>query len=345
MVRLLGLLLLFANASVAAAPDGAELYGRHCAACHGTGGRGGVGTPLALHDFLASVSDSYLRKTILAGRPGRVMPGHDFLSAAEVDAVVTHMRGWMAPGTAIPAEDPVPVTGDRVRGQALFAEHCESCHGPKGQGGAGTGVTFSRPRDLPIIAPAIGNPAFLDAASDSMIKRTLIQGRRGTPMISFIAKGLTERDIDDVVAYLRSLRDEPAAWQVDEGQEPYLVYTSAYGMDETVENLKRAAIGKNFRIIRQQNLEEGMFPPDQENSAQRIVYFCNFNLINDAMKIDPRVGMFMPCRVTVVEQDGVVKLMSLNPKFLGRFFNNIQLDEPCTQMYRTYVEIMEEATL
>ncbi len=345
-MRPLVLLIALATLSAHAGPNGSDLYTRHCSACHGEVGTGGVGVPLALPAFLGTVSDHYLETTIRTGRPGRVMPAFSQLDDAEVAAIIGHIRSWMPDGSKVPAHDTRPVAGDRQRGAPLFAQHCANCHGDRGQGGAGTGVTFSRSRALPIIAPALNNAAFLDAATDQMIKQTLMEGRAGTPMVSFLEQGLTEQEIEDIVAYVRGFEATPIPFEAHADEPPYLEYASPYGVEESVEALKRAATGKNFRIIREQNLEFGLFPQDEENANQRIVYFCNFNLINEAMKLDPRVGLFMPCRVTVVERaDGTVSLMSINPKFMAQFFNNSSLEAPCAQMYDTYVAIMEEATL
>jgi mono/diheme cytochrome c family protein len=68
------LVLLLSRPVLAALSDGALLYQRHCAVCHGVEGNGGVGVPLNLPDFLAVASDEYLRATLREGRPGRVMP-------------------------------------------------------------------------------------------------------------------------------------------------------------------------------------------------------------------------------------------------------------------------------
>ena len=339
---LTALALCLLTCVVWAAPDGGELYARHCAACHGLDGSGGVGVPLALPAFLDSVSDRYLQTTIRQGRPGRVMPAFAQLGDAQVGAIVAYLRGWSA-GSA-PTFSDTRITGDARHGAALFAQHCAACHGPEGGGGKGTGVTFSRPRDLPIIAPALNNPGFQAAASDQMLKATLMNGRRGTPMIAFGAHGLSEQDIDDLVVFVRTLH--PSAPAPTPGpSSPTTMVDSPYSLDETVANVKQAVVGKNFRIIREQYFDSGLVPEGQENQRAVIVYFCNFNILNDALAIDPRVGLFLPCRVTVVERQGKVQVMAINPKTLSHLFNNAELDRVCSEMARVYQSILEEATL
>lgn len=326
------------------AEDGEQLYNQHCAACHGVEGTGGVGVPLALPAFQKGVDDNFLYKTIHTGRPGRVMPSFDYLQQSQIKAIVSYVRS-LAPGK-IPVYSKKRVKGNLNKGKKLFATHCAACHGANGEGGHGTGVTFSRPRDLPIIAPALNNEGFLAAASDAMIKATLMQGREGTPMQSYLKQGLTEQDVNDVVAYVRSFEKNVIKAEYDYHKEPMtLVYDSPYSFDKTIANVKRAAIGKNFRIIRVQTLEDGLFKKGEDNKKQVIVYFCNFQLLNRALAVDPRVGLFLPCRVTVVEQHGKVKLYAINPKRLSGLFNNNELNELCSGMYDTYTDILEESTL
>jgi cytochrome c oxidase cbb3-type subunit 3 len=347
MPRLPGSFILLFLAVFSAPPlwaaDGAELYSRHCAACHGEDGRGGIGVPLALPSFQATVDDEYLRRTIRLGRPGRVMPAFTQLSDAEVDAIVAHLRSFHRGKK--PVFDRKPIRGNATRGEQLFARYCAGCHGPRGEGSHGTGVTFSRPRDLPIMPPALNNPGYLAAASDAMIRATLVRGREGTPMVAFKSRGLSDRDLNDIVAFVRSLEKHPPATAVLETDQPILVVDSPYDLATTVENVKRAATSNNFVFIREQTLDAGIAAEGQENPRQHIVYFCNFGMLNQALAIDPRVGLFLPCRITVVEQNGKVRMMSINPKRLSKIFNNSELNEMCDQMSRLYRTIMEEAAL
>ena len=120
---------------------------------------------------------------------------------------------------------------------------------------------------------------------------------------------------------------------------------SPYDMPTTIDNLKKAVESNNYVFIREQPLAYGMVPEGQEDPRQHIIYFCNFNQMNDAITTDPRVGLFLPCRITVVEQDGKVVMMAVNPKRLSAIFNNSELNTMCDEMAKRYMTIMEEAAL
>jgi cytochrome c oxidase cbb3-type subunit 3 len=323
---------------------GAQLFARNCSACHGSDGMGGVGVPLALPAFIDSVDDAFLRTTIHRGRPGRVMPSFAVLGDKKIDSIIAYMRTWT--GKHPPAYPRTHIQGSVAHGEKLFASHCAKCHGDHGQGGHGTGVTFSRPRNLPILAPALNNAGFLAAATDAMIKHTLVNGRSGTPMISFRKAGLSDSDIDDLVAFVRSLQKSADAMRRPDPSKipPMIVRKSGSDLAHTVQALKDALADANMKLIRVQYLDQGLVPPGKEDKKKVIVYSCAFGFLDDALKVDPRVGLFLPCRVTVVEQKGKVTMMAVNPKRLSALFNNNELDQLCDRMYKKYITMMEDAS-
>ncbi len=341
--QILTFVLLFTSFSAFAAPDGAALFNKHCAVCHGDDGKGGVGVPLSLPSFIDTVSDEYLKDTIRLGRPGRIMPAFPKLGEAQVNAIVEHMRGWSdAPAVTHNTE---PVKGDARHGKELYASHCAQCHGENGKGGTGTGVTFSRKRELPIIAPALNNSGFLAAATDSMIRDTLIYGREGTPMTSSLVTGLSEEDINDLVSYVRSFEAQQEDAESAEVIEAVITAESPYTVEETIENLKAAITDQNFTLIRTDYVEHGFVEEGKENKQQVVLHFCNFNFLFQALAIDPRVGIFLPCRVTVTEQDGKVQVTTINPMRLSGLFNNDELQAACKEMTGIYEAIIEDAVL
>ena len=334
--------LLSIHSSLQAKPNGEQLYSTNCSACHGANGHGGVGVPLALPDFQYGVTNDYLEKTIRLGRPGRIMPAFTQLSDSQVNAIIKYIRKW-APGKPFKYSNK-KINGNIKHGKKLFANNCAACHGAKGQGGKGTGVTFSRPRDLPVIAPALNNSGFLASAPDLMIKTVLMNGREGTPMLSFLKQGMTEKDINDVVAYVRSFEKTAVVTKVEEKINPLISYESPNSLKDTVEIIKRAIVGKNFKIIRVQYLNQGLVDKGKEDKKQVMIYFCNFNFLNRALAIDPRVGLFLPCRITAIESKGKVTVMATNPLYMSPLFNNEELHKLCQDMHDVYVEIVEEST-
>lgn len=325
------------------AADGHALYQNNCAACHGLDGQGGVGIPLGLAAFQAQASDDYLARTIRHGRPGRIMPTFSELTDNEIKAIIRHIRSWQ-PSIKPPVYSHDAVQGNAVTGKKLFGQHCRSCHGVDAVGGRGTGVMFSRPHDLPIVPPALNNSGFLASATDAMLHTIIEQGRSNTPMPAAKSLGVTAQQIDDIVRYIRSL--QPPQIPDTRNEPAVLVAESPYSFDETISRVKAAAVGMNFRLIRDQALDSGLVPEGKESKRQMMVYFCNFKFLYDALAIDPRVGLFLPCRVTVIETaDGQVKVLSINPKRLSHIFNNNELDQACDEMYKLYASILEEATL
>jgi len=322
---------------------GEQLFEKNCSACHGAKGQGGVGIPISFPSFIDSVSDNYLRKTIRYGRPGRVMPSFNNLSDDNIVSIVKYMRSWTGKKGKVFSSK--TVKGNARAGKKLFNQYCVSCHNKGGTGGIGTGVTFSRPRDAAIIAPSLNNPGFLSSAEDSFIKETLMNGRQGTPMMSYRAHGLSEKDINNIVKYIRNFEGGPYPYKKYDTKSAIIKVDSPYGLEETINNVKDAILGKNFKLIRTQQLNKGLVESGKENNNQVIVYFCNFNFLNKALAVDPRVGMFLPCRITIVQNKGKVSILATNPLNLATFFNNKELNEACEEMHAIYTELLEEASL
>jgi mono/diheme cytochrome c family protein len=100
---------------------GKALFAGICAHCHGAEGRGGdTAGPLHSPALLALVSDQFLRRTVIAGRPDLGMP--DFrqlgamgpakapLTSGQIADIVAYVTGWREP-TMDPGAAPL-VTGD-----------------------------------------------------------------------------------------------------------------------------------------------------------------------------------------------------------------------------------------
>jgi cytochrome c oxidase cbb3-type subunit 3 len=330
--------------------DGKALFEKHCSACHNFDGHGGIGLPLT-HATLSSVTDEYLQRTIRVGRVGRIMPAFGQLNDAEVDAIVAYLRHLTGPSMAVlPAS---VADGDAERGRTLFSTRCSACHGADGRGAEmGTGVTLSRDRAFTVAPPAIVNPGFLSSASDPLLVATILNGRPGTVMPPFARLGLDEQDAADLVAYLRLEGQrgvEKTALSPLDPQDPDSlthIIESSYDLETTVANIKRALKGYNFRSFPDRKLQQGLAEIDAVDAKQIALRFCNFNRLYDLLRVEPRLGVVLPCRITVIEDaDGRVMLYAQNLRTVATWFNNSELSGFFSDMDDSLLEILEEATL
>lgn len=105
---------------------GAKTFRSHCSPCHGMNAEGGRGPNLSQGVFYRGSSDDELLKNISDGIEGTEMPGL-FYSPDRVWQVVAYLRSLSQ------GERP---TGDAARGRQLFgAQGCANCHRVAGQGG------------------------------------------------------------------------------------------------------------------------------------------------------------------------------------------------------------------
>jgi mono/diheme cytochrome c family protein len=181
--------------------DPAVLYNRFCVNCHGDGTfaswdkfyrrfmpaiRGPGLRAVATREFLGTAVEQ--------GRPGTLMPAWGKsaggLTRKQVNVLVDYLRA----GDGRPAQRlrPVPKrlgTGKARRGKQLFTQLCSGCHA------AGR------------VAPSLGNPVFQKTADAEFIARTIVNGRADTAMPAFQrgGAGLTDQEVRDLVAYVRSL--------------------------------------------------------------------------------------------------------------------------------------------
>ncbi len=185
---------LMDGAPASAGPDGAGMYARYCALCHGADGAGyasGNAPSLSNQDFLVIASDRFIRHAVEHGRPGTAMSAWGVfyggpLSLPQGDVVVDHLRSKQTVATVILDTD--PINGSLENGRTLYGRRCASCHGDGGAGGS---------------APSLNNPTFLSSVLDHYLRHSIQNGRGGTPMVGFDGS-LTSDEINDLVDLIRN---------------------------------------------------------------------------------------------------------------------------------------------
>ena len=107
---------------------GGRIYRSHCVECHGRDGKGGRGPDITRGDLRYGNSDAALADTISTGIPGTSMPLF-FFNGKQLWQIVAFVQ-------SLRREEPQP-PGDPAAGAAIFRGKggCVTCHMVDGQGG------------------------------------------------------------------------------------------------------------------------------------------------------------------------------------------------------------------
>ena len=188
--------------------DFSTLYSQNCAACHGANGQNGPAIDLANPEYQALIDDATLRKWISGGMPGTEMPAFaqsagGMLTDAQVNALIAGMRKrWSQPSVFAELMPPPYVqakNGDVHGGEQTYQARCSACHAAAHQ--------------------QITSPDYLALVGDQALRSIIIAGRPdiGQPGWSQLGQGgktpLSAQDVDNIVAYLASLRNPVSAAQ------------------------------------------------------------------------------------------------------------------------------------
>jgi ubiquinol-cytochrome c reductase cytochrome c subunit len=187
--------------------EGRQLFLVGCSTCHGINGEG-VDTVNGNHlgPPLAGVGAAAVDFQVGTGRMPMVQPGQqnpvkpESYSQEEIDALAAFVAS-LAPGPAVPEEADYSTSGlseeERVeaiaRGGLIFRTNCTACHNFAGNGGA---------------MPRGGHAPSLTDTEAKYIYEAMLTGPGN--MDNFSDGNLSPEEKRDVIAYLYSLREQPA---------------------------------------------------------------------------------------------------------------------------------------
>jgi cytochrome c oxidase cbb3-type subunit 3 len=183
---------------------GRAIYDRLCWPCHGPTGRGNGPAAAALRpppaDFtdpgkVADRTTARLHSVLSRGVPGTAMSAQPLTEKERFD-VIAYLRDLVkyGEGAGAPREEPAP--GDVQKGKELYGRRCWACHGPSGGG------------DGPAAADMIPAPTrFSDYEAMRSRRDTdwILAIQSGVPGTAMYAQRLTLAEIQDLIAYLRTL--------------------------------------------------------------------------------------------------------------------------------------------
>jgi len=115
---------------------------------------------------------------------------------------------------------------------------------------------------------------------------------------------------------------------VEQTPQLFIVRVAA-SFDDVMTSLQEAIKRRNYVVTGINNLDDTLAQrsrdiggPSPTWAHYKVVGFCNLTLADEALRRNPSVGAFMPCRAVVYQERGVreTTVIAVRPSFMGQGF-------------------------
>jgi uncharacterized protein (DUF302 family) len=114
--------------------------------------------------------------------------------------------------------------------------------------------------------------------------------------------------------------------------------------DDVAERIREEAPKHGLRVLHVHDVQATLADKGFEMIPYRIVEVCGAKFAKAALDADRRLGLMMPCRITVYREQGVTKLATAKPTELMRSFPDVDLSELAREVEANLDRVMSAAT-
>ena len=121
----------------------------------------------------------------------------------------------------------------------------------------------------------------------------------------------------------------------------YIIETEK-SFDEAVVSVLKAAKEKKWSIFNVYDIKERLASKGFEQKPLKIIEICSGKHANNFLNKNRLISLCMPCKINVLEENGKVKIMGMNPKMVSEFFPEVSKVE-AEEAERDIKEIVDNA--
>jgi uncharacterized protein (DUF302 family) len=122
------------------------------------------------------------------------------------------------------------------------------------------------------------------------------------------------------------------------------VVTSNKSLGRVCADLEKAVVAHDFGLLATHNLRETMAKKGVVFDREcRIFEVCNPRQAKRVLESRMEVSTALPCRISVFEEGGKVKLATVKPSMMLRIFDTPDLDPVAVEVEAALMAIMQEA--
>ena len=97
--------------------------------------------------------------------------------------------------------------------------------------------------------------------------------------------------------------------------------------DEAVVSVRKAVENKGWAIFQVYDYKEILAVKGFKQKPLKIIEICSGKYANQFLNKNRLTSLCMPCKINVLEEDGKVKIIAMNPRIISQFFPEISEQE------------------
>ncbi|MHC4536721.1 MAG: DUF302 domain-containing protein [Planctomycetota bacterium] len=115
-------------------------------------------------------------------------------------------------------------------------------------------------------------------------------------------------------------------------------------VDDIVKKIEQAAQDNQFGVLDIHDLKQKMASKGVEfNSECRIIEVCNPQKSKVVLENNMIISTALPCRISVYEEGGKVKIATIKPTYMLDLFDNLELKSVAQSVEETIIKIINTA--
>lgn len=115
-------------------------------------------------------------------------------------------------------------------------------------------------------------------------------------------------------------------------------------IESVVERLEQASAANKFGVLGIHNLKEKMGAKGVDFACEcRVMEVCNPHRAKEVLEENMSISTALPCRISIYEEDGKVKVATIRPTMLLNLFDSTELQAVAREVEDTLVRIIDTA--
>jgi uncharacterized protein (DUF302 family) len=116
-------------------------------------------------------------------------------------------------------------------------------------------------------------------------------------------------------------------------------------LNHVIEKLEAAVAGNKFGLLGVYDLKEKMAAKGVEFSREcRVLEVCNPHQAKKVLETNMSISTALPCRISVYEESGKVKIATLKPTAMLDLYGTPGLEDVAREVEATICKIIDEAS-